>query len=101
MANFLRIFKQSFIARNRRKFPRLKYSTCIYRSKALERSLREAFTENQPLLGVGADEKVGAITKLAIPVMSSTHKIIILSNYVRRNASKRMCLLACVVAWLT
>ena len=82
------------MARNRRKFPRLKYSTCIYRSKALEQSLREAFTDTQPLLGAGADEKAGAITKLAIPVMSSTHRIMILSNYVRRNASKRMCLFA-------
>lgn len=83
--------------RNRRNFSGLKYSTCKYRSKALEQSLREAFTENQPLLGAGADGKVGATTKLAIPVVSSAHKIIIFSNYVRRNAFKRMFLFACVV----
>jgi hypothetical protein len=94
IANFLRIFKQSFASRNRRKFPRLKHSTCQYRSKALEQSLREAFTENHALLGAGTDGKAGAVTKLAIPVMSSTYKKIILTNYVRRSAEKRTCLYA-------
>lgn len=97
IANFLRIIKPSFTSHNRRKSPRSKYSTCKYRSKALEQSLREAFTENQPLLGAGADGKVGAITKLAIPVVSSMHKTIIFSNYVRRNALKRMFLFARLV----
>jgi hypothetical protein len=102
IANFLRIFKQSFMSRNRRKFPKLKYSTCKYRSKPLEQSLREAFTENQPLLGAGENGKVGAITKLAIPAVSSTHKIVLFSNYVRRNAFKRMIILPCVLFdWLT
>ncbi|KAE9366741.1 FabD/lysophospholipase-like protein [Stipitochalara longipes BDJ] len=87
-ANFLQIFKDSFAARNRRTFSRLKHSTCKYHPKPLEQSLRVAFTENQPLLGAGTDGRVGAFTKLAIPVVSSTSKMILFANYVRQSSIK-------------
>jgi hypothetical protein len=90
-ANFLRIFKEAFVSRNRRTFPRLKHSTCKYRPKPLEQSLRVAFTENQPLLGAGTDGRVGAFTKLAIPVVSTTSKMILFTNYIRQHPLKRRC----------
>ena len=89
IVNFLRIFGQSFAPRNRRKFPKLKHSTCKYRSKALEQALREAFTENQALFRGGIDGRVGTNTKIAIPVVSSTGKTVIFTNYSRRSAVKR------------
>ncbi|CZR51334.1 uncharacterized protein PAC_01209 [Phialocephala subalpina] len=72
IANFLRILKQSFSSQSRRKFSKLKNSTYKYHSKALEQSLREAFTENQALSGAGTDGRVGAVPKIAIPVTSAT-----------------------------
>jgi hypothetical protein len=88
-ANVLRIFKQSFSSGNRRTYPRIKHPTCRYRPKGLEQSLREAFTENQTLLGAGVDGSVGTTTKLVIPVVSSTGKKVLFTNYIRRSSVNR------------
>ncbi|KAF8847642.1 hypothetical protein BDZ45DRAFT_315849 [Acephala macrosclerotiorum] len=88
IANFMRILKQSFSSQSRRKFSKLKNPTYKYHSKALEQSLREAFTENQALLGTGTDGRVGAVPKVAIPVASKTGRTTMLVNYVQRSDAK-------------
>jgi hypothetical protein len=40
---------------------------------------------------VGVDGRVGTTTKIAIPVVSSTGKKVLFTNYIRRSAINRKC----------
>ncbi|KAF4637022.1 hypothetical protein G7Y89_g1060 [Cudoniella acicularis] len=87
--NFLKICKKSFAKDNFRRFRNLprrlgRSSKSKYGSSALEKSLKEAFTESEPLFGGSSASKLGTNTKVAIPAIpSSTSKTTLFPNYNR------------------
>jgi hypothetical protein len=91
--NFSSICKQSFIGDNVHRFRTLsrrlgRSSKSKYGAANLERSLKEAFTDSQPLFG-GANTGIsGTNVKVAIPAISSSSKATLFPNYNRQSSSQ-------------
>ena len=79
---FLKVVNQCYSPRNRRKFSRIGNQTYRYGATALDASMREHFTEEQPLFGgTNMEGRLGSGTKVIIPTTNSAGKIKIFANY--------------------
>ena len=92
--SFSIICKQGFVGDSFHRFRNLhrrlgRSSKSKYGSANLEKALKEAFSESQPLFGGSNAGKLGTHTKVAVSAISSNGKTTLFPNYNRRSLPYR------------